>query len=191
MNLDEIAEIEEPTEQVSSSIPREYQDYLNRLEQDYLLSCSVFTIIRNFLLTLTANSGNVLLCFVAIDFGLNAMSAGLLGFTIGSIPAMIDINGAGVDMQSEYKIRDISSLVSGCAKLFASTSISWNATKEHRQLMRYANESIKAFEQEVKTYEIKVQPTDNLTINLQLQFLLSFSLGLALVPIIFRMLRRY
>ncbi len=189
-DIDDITDTQ-TAEQPHSQLPREYQDYLNRLEQDYLSACSTFTIIRNFLLTLTANSANISLCFLAIDFGLGAMSAGLLGFALGSVPAVIDIGEAGIDLSSEYKVRDISRVVFGCTKLLASAGISRNATKEHRQLMQYATESIKAFEYEIKTYEIKVQPTDNLTINLQLQFLLSFSLGLALLPLLFKFFRRY
>jgi hypothetical protein len=190
--LPDIEEIvDQQSEQTAAQLPREYQDYLNRLEQDYLSACASFTVIRNFLLTLTANSANISLCLLAIDFGLGAMSAGLTGFALGSIPAMIDIGEAGIDLSSEYKVRDISRVVFGSAKLLASAGISWNATKEYRQLMQYANESIQAFEFEVKTYEVKVQPTDGVTINFQLQILLSFSLGLALLPVLFRMFRRY
>ena len=190
-DIDETTHIDEQSEQTAVQLPREYQDYLNRLEQDYIGACSTFTIIRNFLLTLTANSANVLLCFLTIDFGLGAMSAGLLGFALGSIPAMIDIGDAGIDLRSEYKVRDISQVVFGCTKLLASASTSWNATKENRQLMQYANESIQAFEVEVKSYEVKVQPTDGISITLQLQIVLGFSLGLALLPAIFKMFRRY
>ncbi|WP_414755584.1 hypothetical protein [Anabaena sp. CCY 9910] len=189
-DIDEITHLDQQSEQSISQLPREYQDYLNRLEQDYLSACASFTVIRNFLLTLTANSANISLCFLTIDFGLGAMSAGLLGFALGSIPAMIDIGEAGIDLSSEYKIRDISRVVFGSTKLLTAAGISWNATKEYRQLMQYAKESVQAFEYEVKTYEIKVQPTDGLTINLQLQFLLSFSLGLALLPVLLRMFRR-
>jgi hypothetical protein len=174
-----------------NQLPREYQEYLNRLEQDYLSACSALTIIRNFLLTLTANSANISLCFLAIDFGLGAISAGLLGFALGSIPAMIDVGEAGIDLSSEYKIRDISRAIFGGTKLIAAAGISWNATKEYRQLMHFAKESIEAFEIEVKTYEIKVQPTDNLTINLQLQIVLGFSLGIALLPFLWKIFRRW
>ncbi|MFN6560067.1 MAG: hypothetical protein RMY28_009685 [Nostoc sp. ChiSLP01] len=191
-DINEITQLDQQEEQPASQLPREYQDYLNRLEQDYLSACSTFTIIRNFLLTLTANSANISLCFLTIDFGLGAMSAGLLGFALGSIPAMIDIGEAGIDLSSECKVRDISRMVFGCTKLIASAGISWNATKEYRLIMQYANESIQAFEVEVKSYEIKVQPTDGLTINFQLQLVIGTSLALTLLPIIFsRLFRRY
>lgn len=188
-DIDEIT-IDQQSEQPAVQLPREYQDYLNRLEQDYLSACSAFIILRNFLLTLTANSANISLCFLAIDFGLGAMSAGLLGFAFGSIPAMIDIGEAGINLQSDYKVKDISRALFGTTKLLTSAGVAWNATKEHRQLMQHAKQSIEAFEIEVKNYEIKVQPTDGLTINFQLQILLSFSLGLALLPVLFKLLRR-
>ncbi|ACC81173.1 hypothetical protein [Nostoc punctiforme] len=183
--------IDQQEDSQASQLPREYQDYLDRLEKDYLSACATFTLIRNFLLTLTANSANITLCLLAIDLGLGAMSAGLLGFSLGSIPAMIDIGEAGIDLSNEYKVRDISRVVFGCSKLIASAGISWNTTKEYRQLMQYANESIQAFEVEVKNYEIKVQPTDGLTINLQLQIVMGASLGLALLPVLWKMIRRY
>jgi hypothetical protein len=185
------SDYQDSEQEVSSTLPREYQDYLNRLEQDYLSTCSAFTLIRNFLLTLTANSANISLCFLAIDFGLGAMSAGLLGFALGSIPAFIDIGEAGIDLSSEYKIRDISRAVFGCTKVAAAGVISVNATKEHRELMQYAKESIQAFEIEVKRYEIKFQPTDNLTLSFQLQIVLAFSLGIAVLPILWHWFRRY
>jgi hypothetical protein len=192
LNKTMLPDIEEITdsqqEENNNQLAREYQDYLNRLEQDYLSACTTFTLIRNFLLTLTANSANVSLCFLAIDFGLGAMSAGLLGFALGSIPAMIDIGEAGIDLASEYKVRDISRVVFGCSKLIASAGISWNATKEYRQLMQYANESIQAFEHEVKIYEVRVQPTDGITINFQI--VLGFSLGLALLPLLLELFKR-
>ena len=189
--LPEIDELDQQEEQTHSQLAREYQDYLNRLEQDYLSSCAAVTVIKNFLLTLTANSANISLCFLAIDFGLGAMSAGLIGFALGSIPAGIDIGESGINLQSDYKVKDISRVVFGFSKLLASAGISWNATKEYRQLMNYANESIQAFEIEVKNYEIRVQPTDGLTINFQIQILLSFSLGLALLPVLFKLFRRW
>ncbi|HYX18312.1 MAG TPA: hypothetical protein VE944_28895 [Nostoc sp.] len=174
----------------TQTLPREYQDYLDRLEKDYLSACATFTLIRNFLLTLTANSANISLCLLAIDFGLGTMSAGLLGFSLGSIPAMIDIGEAGIDLSSEYKVRDISRVVFGCSKLIASAGISWNTTQEYRLIMQYAHDSIQAFEVEVKNYEIKVQPTDGLTINLQLQIVIGASLLLTAIPVIFKLLRR-
>ncbi|MBD2489046.1 hypothetical protein [Aulosira sp. FACHB-615] len=189
-DIDEITQLDQQEEQQIGQLPREYQDYLNRLEQDYLSACSTFTIIRNFLLTLTANSANISLCFLAIDFGLGTVSSGLLGFALGSIPAMIDIGESGINLASDCKIKDISRVVFGTSKLLASAGISWNATKEYRQLMQYANESIQAFEYEVKTYEVKVQPTDNLTINFQFQLLFSFSLGLALLPLLINLFKR-
>ncbi|MDZ8138861.1 MAG: hypothetical protein RM049_26755 [Nostoc sp. DedQUE04] len=173
-----------------SSIAREYQDYLDRLEKDYLSACATFALIRNFLLTLTANSANISLCFLAIDFGLGAMSAGLLGFSIGSIPAMIDIGEAGIDLASNYKIRDISRVVFGCSKLVASAGISWNSTKEYRQLMDNAKESIQAFEVEVKKYEVKVQPTDGISLTFQFQVVIGTSIFLAALPFFLKFFRR-
>jgi hypothetical protein len=183
--LSEVDETIDEENNTNLGLAREYQDYLNRLEKDYLSTCATFGFIRNFLLTLTANSANISLCFLAIDFGLGAMSSGLLGFALGSIPAIIDIGEAGIDLTTDYKVRDISRVIFGTTKLLASAGISWNATKEYRQLMQYANESIQAFEVEVKSYEIKVQPTDGLSINLQLQFVFGASALIALIPVIF------
>lgn len=178
-------------EQQSQQLPREYQDYLDRLEKDYLSACAAFTVIRNFLLTFTANSANISLCLVAIDFGLGAMSAGLLGFTLGSIPATMDIGEAGIDLTSDYKVADISKVVVGGSKLIAAAGVSWNATNEHRRLMGYAKESVKAFEVEVFHYEVKVQPTDGLTLSFEIQVILAASFGIALLPWLLGMFRRY
>ena len=191
MMIPDIEDQEQGEQLGEQSLAREYQDYLNRLEQDYLSACAAFTLIRNFLLTLTANSANISLCFLCIDFGLGAMSAGLVGFALGSIPAMIDIGEAGIDLSSEYKVRDIPRVVFGCSKLLASAGIAHTATKEHRQLMEYAKESIQAFEVEVKTYEIKVQPTDGLSITFQLQIVVGASLLLTCLPVLLKLFRRW
>lgn len=183
--------IEENENEQTNDIPKEYQDYLARLEQDYLATAIALTTIRDFLLTLTANAANVSLCYLAIELGLGVMSAGLLGFSLGSITAGIDLGKAGINLASDYKIQDISKVVSGGGKLIAAVGFSWNATNEHRQLMHNSYKSIQAFEVEVKEYEFKVQPTEGLTINFQVTLLLSFSAFLAFLPVLLKMFRRY
>lgn len=190
--LPDIEEISQNlTQQKPESLPREYQEYLDRIEQDYLSACFTFTIIRDLLLTATANSANISMCLLLLNCGLGAFSAGIVGFVLGAIPAIIDIKSANIDLVSEYKVRDISRLVFGGVKLITSAGIAYNTTREYRQLMNYAKESIRNFEIEVKNYEIRVQPTDNLSIALHLQIVIGASCLLALLPLIFRLFRRY
>lgn len=162
-------------------LPREYQEYLERLEHDYLNTCKTFAMARDFLLTFTANGANATICFLCIDFGMNWLTAGIAGLAFGLVPVAKHLNDAGIDLSSDYKVRSISSLLLAGANTMGATGASWNAVKEWKQLLDWAREGQTHFEKEVASYEIRVKPTENLTLVFQFQMILGISAALAVL----------
>lgn len=189
--LPDINQITEELQQ-AQDLPKEYQEYLERLEKDYLSACITFVVIRDLLLTATANSANISMSLLCLNIGLGAFSSGVAGFMLGIIPAIIDIRNADINLNSEYKIGDISKFVFGLVKILASSGVAFNAVKEYKQLMDYSRTSIRNFEIEVKKYEVKVQP-NGLILTLDLHVILGASCLLALIPILLKLIlgRRY
>ncbi len=188
MTLPSIEEITGATQsgEASDALPSEYQEYLERLEQDYLNTCNNLSMVRDFLLSFTANSANATICFLCIDFGLNWLTAGIAGLVFGLVPVAKHLNNAGIDLSSEYKVRSITSLLLAGANTMGAVGTSWNSVKEWKQLLEWARDGQTHFEKEVASYEIRVKPSDNLTLVFQFQMILGISAALAILGWILR-----
>lgn len=174
-SIDEIIEDREESE-----IEKVYSDYLERLEMSRLASELTFDFIRNLLITFTANAANTTIIYLCIDFGMNWLSACMFGFGLGLIPAAYHLNNAGIDLNSEYKVKNISSLLLAGGCVVAAFSVSYQSGGEKRTLIDFTNKGLKESSREVSNYEVKVSPWDG--INLWFSYHGLENAGSAVIP---------
>lgn len=150
--------IEEIIEETNAEIDRVYSDYLERLEMSRLATEKFFDFLRNLLITFTANAANTTIVYLCIDFGMSWLSACIFGFGFGLIPAAYHLNNAGIDLSSEYKVKNISSLLLATGCVVAAFSVSYQSGGEKRTLVDYTNKGLQESSKEVSNYEVKVSP---------------------------------
>lgn len=137
---------------------RVYSEYLARIEQGRLTTEAIFDFGISFLVTVTANSANNALILICIDFGMNWLSATIFGLGLGLIPAAIHVNNAGIDFNTDYKVKKISSLLLAGVSVVGAFSVSYSSGGEKRTLIDYTNTGITEASKEISNYEIKVSP---------------------------------
>lgn len=171
MALPTIEEITEATQTESAPpLVREYQDYLDRLEDNYLTSAKALEFVRDTLITFTANAANTTVVYLCIDFGMNWLTASIFGFGVGLIPAAYHLNNAGIDLGSEYKVKRIGSLLVATGCTIAAFSVSYRSGSEQRTLVDFTKKGFEESAKEVANYEIKVSPVEGINLWFNVHF---------------------
>lgn len=159
-NLDELLKGDTTdSEEQESNIPKQYVDYLERTEKDYIKAIGTLDYIKNILVTFSANSINITIVLMGLDFGLGLLASSCMGFMIGSIPGCMEIAKINSYATPEEQTSGVKQLAIGGLKLLGSGLTTFVAGSEYGTAQNHAIESIKSFQDDVKSYEQKPQPT--------------------------------
>ncbi|BAY20773.1 hypothetical protein NIES2100_05170 [Calothrix sp. NIES-2100] len=134
---------------------RENQEHLARLEQDYLKELNRQEFVKSWLEMVMFNSMNVFITLWLIHVGSTLFLAVLGGFTIGSVPAMKAIaDNFNISKDSESMNFSVNGkLINGLIKLILAGTLTFVATSEIRNILKIADVSATAYEQDKQDYE--------------------------------------
>lgn len=163
MELPEIEEIVDAVHHRANELDPTYQEYLERIKNDYLARSQTLDFLVRCGISASANIANAATVLIACELGISWAASASLGLSFGLIPVAYYFNKAGIQIGEEgATVREPGSLLTGLGLLVGGGAVAWNFSGEKRLLIQYADEGRKQTAQIIAEYEVKPQPFNRL-----------------------------
>ena len=155
---DEVIEQEE----VNSTLPLVYSEYLKRCETDYLGTSKFLDFLSQTGIAATANAANHSIVLLACEVGVNWFSAFSIGFGFGLIPAAYYLSRAKIGLSEGLTVEDLGDLIKSGTCILIGGGVAWHAAGEKRFLVKFTQEGRNDTAKLIAEYEIKSPDLNNL-----------------------------